>query len=420
MEKNRKHRPAYGITAIVMAVFLSFSLFGCGEEKIEKEQVSLSLWTDKSNIELMEQIKDEFCREHAEEADIHVTISGESELSCKETVLANPEGAADIFTFADDQFEDLRRNGALLEITQEVGSVIEENGGGTNGAVLASQKDGKLFAYPVTAGNGYFLYYNAAYFTEDDVKSMDRILEVAKKNKKYVMIDYSSGWYIYSFFKGAGLEVSVSEDETQNMCNWNSTDHKYKGVDVAKAMLSIAKKKGFKNGNDDAFTEGVQDGTVIAGINGAWNAAKVEKAFGDNYAATKLPTYTLAGEQVQMCSFAGYKLIGVNAHTKNPEWAMELAHYITNEKNQLRRFSLTGECPSNVKAAESEEVQNSPAVAALAKQAEYANVQRVCDSFWTPASVFGQVMANGNKDNKDLQGLLDKMVKGITDVSDVG
>ena len=32
----------------------------------------------------------------------------------------------------------------------------------------------------MTADNGYFLYYDKSYFTEDDVKTMDRILEVAE------------------------------------------------------------------------------------------------------------------------------------------------------------------------------------------------------------------------------------------------
>lgn len=417
MKKNGRYKYAYLLSGFLAAVFLSLAFVGCSnEEEPEKEQVALSFWTDKETIDLMNQLVTEFQNAHAKEADIKVTISDESELSCKETVLANPKGAADVYTFADDQFEVLRMNGALLQITQDAGDIIKENGGGNNGAVLASQKDGKLFAYPVTAGNGYFLYYNSAYFSPDDIKSMDRILEVAEKNKKKVMMDFSSGWYIYSFFKAAGLEVSVNEEGTQNSCDWNSTDKKYKGTDVASGMLSIAKRKGFQSGSDEDFVKGVQDGSVIAGINGAWNAVKVEKAFGEHYAAAKLPTYTLAGEQIQMSSFAGYKLIGVNAHTKNPEWAMKLARFISNEKNQLKRFELTGECPSNVKAASSKQVKKSPALAALAEQSKYGNVQRVGDAFWTPTNVFGMVMANGNKDKKDLQGLLDKMVQGITAV----
>ena len=77
-----------------------------------------------------------------------------------------------------------------------------------------------------------------------------------------------------------------------------------------------------------------------------WNAAEVKKAWGDNYAATKLPTFTCAGEQVQMASYAGYKLVGVNAYSQNTEAAMQLARYITNYDNQVKRFQERGLGPS--------------------------------------------------------------------------
>ena len=44
----------------------------------------------------------------------------------------------------------------------------------------------------MTADNGYFLYYDKSYFTEDDVKTMDRILEVAEAAGKRVL----NGTYI--------------------------------------------------------------------------------------------------------------------------------------------------------------------------------------------------------------------------------
>ena len=49
----------------------------------------------------------------------------------------------------------------------------------------------KLHAYPMTASNGYFLYYNKEYFTEEDVKSFDRMLEIAEKNDKKLFEDFS-------------------------------------------------------------------------------------------------------------------------------------------------------------------------------------------------------------------------------------
>ena len=49
----------------------------------------------------------------------------------------------------------------------------------------------KLYADPMTASNGYFLYYNKEYFTEEDVKSFDRMLEIAEKNDKKLLEDFS-------------------------------------------------------------------------------------------------------------------------------------------------------------------------------------------------------------------------------------
>ena len=39
---------------------------------------------------------------------------------------------------------------------------------------------------------------------------------------------------------------------------------------------------------------------------GIWNAVALEKAWGKNFGAAKLPSYTCAGKQVQMASFSGY------------------------------------------------------------------------------------------------------------------
>jgi arabinogalactan oligomer/maltooligosaccharide transport system substrate-binding protein len=115
-----------------------------------------------------------------------------------------------------------------------------------------------------------------------------------------------------------------------------------------------------------------------------------------------------------MCSFTGYKLVGVNAYTQNADWAMRLARRMTDEKNQLKRFEDTGECPSNVNAESSDEVQAAPAVAALAEQSRYGYIQSVAEPFWNASSLFGITIAGGNADNNDLQALLDTMVDGIT------
>ena len=106
-------------------------------------------------------------------------------------------------------------------------------------------RDGKVYAYPFSAGNGYFLYYNKKYFSGDDIKSLDTMLKKAVDNGKKITMNLTSGWYLYSFFRGAGLELSCAEDSSGNICNWNATDTKIKGNDVTESLLSLAASAGF-------------------------------------------------------------------------------------------------------------------------------------------------------------------------------
>lgn len=401
-------------TAAVLALTV-LGVTGCSKKNEPLPTVRLSVWwSDEDDRALIDQTIKTFQEEHAQEAVFEITVSKERVQTSKDTVLSNPGAAADIYMFADDQFEALRQAGALLEITENVDRVIGENGGIDNGACRSAMYDGRLYAYPLTAGNGYFLYYNSAYFEKDDINNLDRILEIAAQNNKKMAIDYSSGWYIYSFFKGAGLELGLNADGQSNYCNWNATDTQYTGVDVAEAMLAVASHEGFISCDNQGFLDGIKNGTIIAGINGAWNAETVKNVWGKDFAAAKLPCYTLAGDSVQMCSFSGYKLLGINPNSKNSYWAMKLAERLTDEDMQTRRFELIGECPSNVNAASNVLVKESPAITALSEQSEYAYAQRIADSYWNPSCLFGITIAGGNSDEQDLQTLLDNMTKEIT------
>ena len=136
--------------------------------------------------------------------------------------------------------------------------------------------------------------------------------------------------------------------------------------------------------------------------------------WGDDYGAVKLPTYTCAGQQIQMSSFKGYKYMAVNAYTKYPEWANKLAQWFTNEDNQKLRFEMKNAGPANKAAAADDAVKKVPAIMAVMDQAQYGKLQRVGNSYWDAATEFGEKMAAGNPDNTDLQEIMDNFVAGIT------
>lgn len=400
------------ILSLVLALCMVLSLCSCALA----EDVTLTVWVgDNQDIEWINGVIDNFKAAYPDN-NYTINVGVQNEGDCSKTVLNDPTAAADVFTFADDQFNSLLNGGALQQVLDGADDIIANNT--PESIAAATGDDGNLYAYPATADNGYFMFYNKEYFTEDDVKSFNTMLDKAAAAGKYVGFPMSNAWYFYSWFKGAGLDMHVNEDGVTNSCNWNATDTPITGVQVVEALLAITSNPGFKEADSDPFVAGVKDGSIIAGVSGTWNANVAAEAWGDNYAATKLPTYTVAGQEVQMASFSGFKLVGVNPYSENLGAAMDFAAFMTNEESQVSRFAMRRQGPSNTKALASEVVQAEPAIAAIVAQAPYADVQRVGSKFWDTAAALGKIIVNGNPDGTDLQTLLDNCVAGITAAAD--
>lgn len=404
------------VCRLLIGILCTVSLTGC--DKAQKtdssdsgnQKVELVVWGAEEDKELMTQIIQSFQTNYQGQADFQISFEVQGESQCKDVLLGGLEEGADVFTFADDQVNALAAAGALDPI-ENADEIRSKN---LSSAVEAATVNNQLYAYPLTADNGYFLYYNKQYISEEQVKTLDEILDAAAASGKQFTMDWSSAWYVYSFFGNTNLQVGLNDDGITNYCTWNQTDGDIRGIDVAQSMLQIAGSPGFANRTDEEFLSGVKNGSVIAGISGVWNSVAVTESWGENTGAAKLPTYTCNGKQLQMASFSGCKLIGVNAYSEHPKWAARLAEWITNEDNQRLRFEMRGQGPSNIAVADSSEIQNSPAIAALLEQSEFSQIQRVGGKFWDPVSEFAGNMAAGNPSGQDLQEQLDVMAEGVS------
>ena len=207
--------------------------------------------------------------------------------------------------------------------------------------------------------------------------------------------------------RGAGVVIVTLGENGNQICDFNSE----KGLQAAEAIRAICNHPAYTSGDDTVLQGGMGD-AICAGISGTWVAAAMKEKLGDNYAAAKLPTFTVDGEQVQMGSFLGCKILGVNTQTQHPVEAMELAEYLTSEDAQIRRYEVRGYGPSNLNAAASEEVSADVALSALAAQSEFGVSQHVLGTFWTPAEAFGAELEAHSE--ADLQTLLDQFVSQVT------
>lgn len=388
------------------------------------ETISLTLWGAEEDQALLAELVEKFKAQYPDQT-FDIQIGVESESTAKDTVLTDVEAAADVYAFANDQLNDLVAAGALLNLSGDVSAVLPNFVGKTldevmaengEGAVAASTKDGNVYAFPMSGGNNYFLYYDSTKISAEQAQSFDTLLEAAQAAGSKVGMTFASGWYNASFFLGAGFTASMNPDGT-TVIDWNGTSSTgYTGVDVAKAMSDIAVNPAFLAVADGDLSNQIASGAVCAVVSGTWDASAAEAAFGDGYAATKLPTFTCAGDQVQMSCYSGFKLMGVNAYSKNSGWAVLLAQFLTNEDSQAARFAARQLAPTNLKAAANDEVSSNIAIAASAAQDVYGSVQNVGGKYWDPTATFGQLVANGELNGKDdaaIQATLDTLVEGV-------
>lgn len=423
------------LSLLLCATMVATVATGCGSDDSKKsdsssassesksnETVKLRLWGAEEDQNLLKELVGKFESTYSDQK-FDIEIGVESESTAKDTVLTDIEAAADVWSFASDQLNDLVKAGALANL-DEVGEALgkanktldDVKKASGDAAAEAASIDGKMYAFPMAGDNSYFLYYDSTKISAKDAENWDTLLAAAQKAKKKVGFNFASGWYNASFFYGAGFTTGLNADGTTSM-DWNGTSSKgYSGVDVVKAMQNIAKHSAFQPLTDENGSNMLASGDLCATVSGTWDATTAQKVFGKGYAAVKLPTFAIGSDQIQMAPAFGYKFLGVNAYSKEAGWAALLADFLTNEESQVTRFEQREIGPSNLKALESDSVKENIAIAAVTSEASFGVNQLVGGKFWDPTKTFGEQIAKGKIAAKDdeIQKALDNLVQGVT------
>jgi arabinogalactan oligomer/maltooligosaccharide transport system substrate-binding protein len=211
--------------------------------------------------------------------------------------------------------------------------------------------------------------------------------------------------------------------ETGVDINYNNAQ----GLAVMKALVKYVNHPALVIQTDDSkliagFTP-TPEGKVeaAAGVSGTWNAQSIEGLLGENMGVAKLPTVEIDGEQKQLTTYMGCKLIGVNGYSQNKAEAHKLAQWLTNKDNQLLRFETRGFGPSNKEVAASEAVANDPVISAVMAQAKHSRAQKsVPGNYWTPMGALitpfierKEAGTLASYTDAELQELLDALVSQI-------
>ena len=360
----------------------------------EKKKVTLTVWGSQEDQEMLKEMCAAFAAANPDkEYKFLFGVQGEGDAADK--VLNDVTSGPDVFSFASDQINKLIAGGALARVGGEYETFVKENNSATSvdAATITVNGEDQLFAYPMTEDNTLFLYYDKSVISADNVKTLGDLLDAAHAAGRKVHFKLNDdGWYLSSFFFAyPELKYDVTYNENMTETGVSLNYNNAQGLAVMKALVQYVNHPALVIQTDDSkliagFTptaEGVVE--AAAGVSGTWNAQSIQGLLGENMGVAKLPTVEIGGEERQLTTYMGCKLIGVNGYSQNKGEAHKLAQWLTNEQNQMKRFETRGFGPSNKVVAASTAVQNNPVIAAVMEQAKYSRAQKsVPGNYWTP------------------------------------
>jgi arabinogalactan oligomer/maltooligosaccharide transport system substrate-binding protein len=328
---------------LMVSLVTLFALAGCtrpGTSEGEGESITLTIWEDNKNIEIVTSIAEEFARYYAYQypnaARLRFEIVPHSEKSSVEDlVLDGPAGIGpDVLSFVHDTLGVAVGGNHLSANTLSDKIQVGHNTGAFDAATLGNI----TYGYPITSESQVLIYRKSA-LDASDVTDIETILNQDDGNAKLIW-DLLEGYYSFALLNDAILYGADGETTSGD----KST---YLDFATPQAIANVAYMHENYKGHENLIIPGLQSGTTdIEGLNMFlaedvdaiivapyfWSAAK--EAFGTDVAMAPLPRVN--GQTLR--PFSGYKLYGVSRYSQYPALAQELADFLTSPWAQAMRL----------------------------------------------------------------------------------
>ena len=388
--------------SVMMTAMTAAALSGCGSGKdsaatgtqasTEKISTKLTVWGNaedqaEENGKWLQTMCEQFNSEHPE-WDITFEYGVCSEQDAGKTIPQDPSNSGDVYFFANDQLQTLIDANAIAKLGGETADYVKNTN--SSSIVNSVTVDGNIYGIPFTT-NTWFMYYDKSKFTQDDIKSLDKMLE-----KDKVAFNITEGWYMSSFFLANGCTYFGS----------NGTDAKAgidlsgdKGADATKALVSLVNNPNFVNDAQGVGIAGLRDGSVGAFFSGSWDYKSVKEILGDNFGAVSLPTVKIGGTDKQLKAFAGSKAIAVNPNCKYQQIAVALAKYLGGKEAQQKHYDLRNVIPCNTELLKTDKIKNDVLIKAQNDTIDKTSIIQPTltqmNDYWAPAQNFAKSIVNG-------------------------
>ena len=380
------------IISLLLAVVMVCGLCAVAAAADDVTEVTLKVWApqeDQANADSwLQQMEAKFEAEHPEYKVTWVNeVAGED--VAKDNVIKDPAAAADVYMYANDQLGDLLSAQALAKLG---GPFLEQVKNDNSQAMIDSvtSTDGSVYGFPVAA-NTWFCYYNKDVYTEEDVKSLETMLE-----KGVVAFPTMNSWYLGAFFFADGATVF---GENGNDAAAGVVLGEDNGMAALNAVLDMVANPNYRTDDNGLGNSGLKSGEVSAYFSGSWDYDGLKEALGDKLGACQLPTVTINGEAKSLKAFAGSKVAGVNPNSKNPKVAMQFAAFLASTDGQLLRYQVRSAIPVATALAEDPAIASD--IVATAILDTIANTSLLQPSlpemanWWVPIETLGRNIVAG-------------------------
>ena len=385
------------------------SLFG------DETDITLKVWAPDKAVSLTKEQVEAFKKHYSniKFKSIEVVAQGESDAATQ--IMNDPEKAADVFGFPSDQLDKLIATKVLSPVAQGFVNTIKANN--AQKTIDAVTEGDKLYAFPETNDNGYYLVYDNTVVTDEDAKTLEGVLAACKAKNKQFILDSGNGFYscMFAFTGGAIIDGFEADGVTQKFVEYNEDE-------VIDTLMAFAKlMKDYKNTYSSQDTANIsssfKNGKAGAGVDGTWNSQADKDALGDKFGAAKLPTINVGGTDKQIISMFGYKYIGVNSYSKFPRSAQILAYYLTGQEAQEQRAEELGWGPSNLEAVK--KYADDPILLALQEQSKNSVPSiEIKQTIWAGMGTLGSSLYKDSwkpEDRNATKTLFDKIISNVKD-----
>ena len=410
------------VLAMVLALVMALSLVACGGksnpapeggDKTIGGTYDITVWAPEAAVELTKKQINDFNSSNEDGITFNATVEPVSEADAGTNMVTDVEAGGDLYFFAQDQFARLVQAGALSQLGVAAGEAVAK--ANAAGVVAAATSGDSLYAYPLTADNGYFMYYDKSVVSEDHVDSLEAIIADCEAANKYFSMELqSSAWYLASFFFATGCVSEWTTDDDGAFVSVNDTFNSPEGLIAVKGMKKLLDSPMHVSSSKGA--DFASDSAVV--VTGMWDYDTVKGILGDNMGLADLPSFEVDGQSYHMGSYNGCKLLGVKPQTDAAKSAAlhKLAQYLTDEARQMERFEALSWGPANIAAQASDAVQANPGLAALLAQAPYSVPQgQIHGAWWDIAKVIGDDVKAAT-DEAGLQAALDNYSAKINEL----